>query len=119
MNNYVVYAIWAILPVALLLLSMNAITNRIFKVKPKEDGVDYFKQFLFVLFAFGLSVLFDQYAFPHIVDYFQIDQGVQFLIALMAFPVILWLCTEVERRIRRIRNKGKGSKLKGTYDYTT
>jgi len=118
MSNYFIYAIWAILPVLLLLLSMNAIINRILKVKPKEDGVDYFKQFLFVLVVFALAIAFDQYVFPQIIDYFDLERGAQLLVGLMIFPVMLWLCTEVERRFRRIKNKDKGSKIKGTYDYT-
>jgi len=119
MNNYIVYAIWAIIPLLLLLLSMNAITNKLFRIKPREDGVDYFKQFLFVLIPFSLSILFDQYAFPSVINYFDIAPGAQFLVVLMVFPIILLLCTEVEKIIRRRRNKGKGSKASGTYDYTS
>ena len=118
MNNYFVYAIWAIIPLLLLLLSTNALINKVFRVKPKEDGVDYFKQFLFVLVPYGLAIAFDQYVFHSIINHYQIEPGGQFLGALLVFPILLWICTDIERRIRRRFYPQKGSKLTGTYDYT-
>ena len=119
MNNYVVYAIWAILPLGLFFLSMNALINRVFKVKPKEDGVDYFKQFLFVMIPYGFSIVFDQYAFSRIINHYQIEPGGQFLGALLIFPLLLWFCTDIEKRVRRRLYPERGSKITGTYDYTS
>lgn len=63
-----IYFFWGLLPFCLLCLSFWAVLKKWFRVHGREDGRNYFLQFVFCAICLALAIIFDQYALEGLVD---------------------------------------------------
>jgi len=63
-----IYFLWALLPLVLLLIAIHAGYKKVMKIPRREDGWDYFIQFLFCSAILVMSIFFDIYVFEILVQ---------------------------------------------------
>ena len=103
---HTIYVIWALLPLALIALTVWAVLKPVFQVHGKEDSLDYFKQALFCTIGFGLAIAIDQTFLNGVIEMFAAEGDDSAMIAhWLLYPAVLVLMAQANKLLKSMGAK--------------
>ena len=103
---HTVYIIWALLPLALISLTVWAVVKPWFGVRGREDSKDYFKQALFATLAFGLAIGIDQAFLNPFIESFAAEGDDTATIAhWLLYPAVLLVLAQANKMLKSMSSK--------------
>ena len=83
--------VWALLPLALFLLTLWSFSKKSLGFYGKEDTEFYLKQATFALVAFFFALFIDKYLYDPITDKIPLEELKSSVVRLMCYPLALVL----------------------------
>lgn len=83
------YAVWALLPLTFLLLTIWGASKKVFKVHGREYTGSYLNQFVYTSFALAISIYLDQTVLESLFDAIAIDLIDISIARWLLYPAVL------------------------------